>query len=187
MDQIPLTLQRRLSLCRTLPTIPAVVLEVLDLCQQEEIAISRVSKVLEKDPALASKVLTVANSAWYGVRSQVTTLDRALALLGINATLSLALSYSFVRGLRKREHERFDYAAYWRRSSIAGIATRVVGHYESTATRDELFIAGLLQDIGMLALSEAVPETYRSIVAEANGNHSELIKLEGRVLGTDHA
>jgi diguanylate cyclase (GGDEF)-like protein len=188
MDTIPLAVQQRLKTCRTLPSVPAVVLEVLELCQQDDIAIPRVAKVLARDPALSAKVLTVANSAWYGVRSQVTTLDRALALLGINATLSLALSFSFVRGLRRNAgRARFDHQAYWRRSTISAVSARVVGGHECTATPDELFLAGLLQDIGVLALNEAIPESYAPIIAEAKGIHQELIEVERLRLGTDHA
>ncbi len=187
MSELPLALQQRLRSCRTLPSIPAVVLEVLDLCQRDDVAIQEVARVLARDPALAAKVLTVANSAWYGLRSQVTTLDRALALLGINATLSLALSFSFVRGLRGSGWVRFDHQAYWRRSAIAATAARVIGRYECDATPDELFLAGLLQDIGMLALNEAIPELYDPIVAEAKGDHQKLMVLEREKLGADHA
>jgi diguanylate cyclase (GGDEF)-like protein len=187
MDQIPLAVQQKLKACRTLPSVPAVVLEVLDLCRQDDIAIPRVAKVLARDPALSAKVLKVANSAWYGVRSQVTTLDRALALLGINATLSLALSFSFVRGLRKTERAHFDHQSYWRRSTIAAVASRVVGSCHCSATADELFVAGLLQDIGELALNEAMPDTYAEIITEANGRHQQLIEVERRLLFTDHA
>ncbi len=187
MNELPLALQQRLKVCRTLPSIPAVVLEVLDLCQRDDVAIPKVAKVLARDPALAAKVLTVANSAWYGVRSQVTTIDRALALLGINATLSLALSFSFVRGLRGSERARFDHQGYWRRSTVAAVSARVIGRFECDATPDELFLAGLLQDIGMLALNEAVPELYGPIVAEAKRNHQKLTTIEREKLGADHA
>jgi diguanylate cyclase (GGDEF)-like protein len=187
MHDLPVDLQIRLKACRTLPSVPAVVLEVLDLCQDEDVGVPKVARVLARDPALSAKVLKVANSAWYGVRSQVTTLDRALALLGINATLSLALSFSFVRSLRKDGKAHFDHPGYWRRSAIAAVASRVIGGSVSDLSGDELFLAGLLQDLGMLALNEAVPELYGPIVGSAKQDHVILAEIERQELGADHA
>lgn len=184
---LPPSLQQALKACRTLPSVPVVVLEVLDLCQDEEICISKVAKVIARDPALSAKVLKVANSPLYGVRAQIKTLDRAVTLLGINATLSLALSFSLVRGLRRSRGARFDHQAYWRRSVIAATASQVVGSLVRAASLDELFLAGLLQDIGMLALNEAIPKIYGPLVASAKGDHALQVELEKKELGADHA
>ncbi len=184
---LPAELQHALKACRTLPSVPVVVLEVLDLCQRDDIGIGKVAKAIARDPALTAKILRVANSPWYGVRAQVKTLDRAVTLLGINATLSLALSFSLVRSLRRSRGARFDHRSYWRRSVIAATATRVMGTFVNSASREELFLAGLLQDIGMLALNEAMPGVYGPLVASAGGDHSLLVELERKELGADHA
>ncbi len=186
MAELPDSLQQRLQSCRTLPSIPTVVIEVLNLCEREDIGISEIAKVLARDPALAAKVLRIANSAFYGVRAQVTTVDRAISILGINATLSLALSFSFVGNLSKSRKAGFDHSAYWRRSAITGAAARSLAEWTNKMSRDELFLAGLLQDIGMLVLNEALPETYGNLIASANQQHARLVELETESLGTDH-
>lgn len=184
---LPEPLQLKLRACRTLPSVPAVVLEVLDICQDEDVSIGQVSKVLMRDPALSGKILKVANSAYYGVRSQVTTLERAVTILGINATLSLALSFSLVRGLQNGRRSGFDHHAFWLRCVISAVASRVIGIWANTANHDELFLAGLLQDIGMLVLSESMPESYGEIISLTKGNHALLIEMERKELGCDHA
>ena len=136
MITLPYSLQLSLKACRTLPSMPAVALQVLELCQDDEVSIGKVAKVLVRDPALASKVLRVANSPYYGVRSQVTTIERAITILGINATLSLALSFSLVKGLRASGTSGFDYRIYWRNSAIAATAARVIGAWGYYASRD---------------------------------------------------
>ena len=138
MSDLPDKLQRRLEACRTLPTVPAVALQILNLCQDEEVGIGKISRVLAGDPALCAEVLKFANSASYGARCQVTTLERAVTLLGINATLSLSLSFSFVRGLRKHDKTGFDHNSFWRRSAVTGEAARVIGTWARAASRDEL-------------------------------------------------
>lgn len=85
MIKIPEDLKNRLKACRSLPSVPAVAIKIMELCEQDDIGMPEVATVLARDPALAAKVLKVANSAIYGVRAQVTTLDRAIAIMGINA------------------------------------------------------------------------------------------------------
>jgi diguanylate cyclase (GGDEF)-like protein len=183
---LPAEMLQLLQSCRTLPSVPAVVLQVLDLSQDPEIGTAKLSKVIARDPALAVKILKVANSAWCGVRTEITTLDRAVNLVGLNGAMSLALSFSLVRGLQKTGNSSFDHQAYWRRSLIAATATRRVGIYTNATNKDELFLAGLLQDIGMLVLCEALP-AYPPIVVSSENDHAALVEIERKVMNTDHA
>jgi diguanylate cyclase (GGDEF)-like protein len=185
MTELPELLLIRLKACRTLPSIPAVVIEVLDLCEREDIGTSDIAGVLARDPALAAKVLKVSNSAFYGLRSQVTTLERAVSIMGINATLSLSLSFSLVGSLRKAT-ARFDHTYYWRRSIIAAATAKAISGRLRKGTRDEYFLAGLMQDIGILILNEASPENYGRIFSSAGGSHDRLLALERQAFGADH-
>jgi diguanylate cyclase (GGDEF)-like protein len=182
---LPAGLLNALELCRTLPSVPAVVLQVLDLTQDPNVSASALAKVVARDPALAAKFLRVANSAWCGVRKEITTLDRAINLIGLNAAMSLALSFSLVRGLQKSVGGIFDHRAYWRRSVVSATSTRAVGMHLGATNKDELFLAGLLQDIGMLVLNEALP-AYSALVAAANGDHRVLVEAEQNEFGSDH-
>jgi diguanylate cyclase (GGDEF)-like protein len=187
MISLPDALQTNLKACGSLPSIPTVVLEVLDLCQGDDIGIGQVAKVLSRDPALSARVLKVANSPWYGVRSQITTLERAVTIIGINATLSLALSFSLVRGLQSAKGVGLDHQAYWRRCVIIAAASQVIGRWANAAGHNELFLGGLLQDIGILALNVSIPETYGRLITSAKGDHELLAKLELQEFGCDHA
>ncbi len=186
MIKIPEDLKNRLKACRSLPSVPAVAIKIMELCEQDDIGMPEVATVLARDPALAAKVLKVANSAIYGVRAQVTTLDRAIAIMGINAVLSLSLSFSLVKTLRKSSHAGFDHLTYWRRSVITAVAAKALGASAGHAYRDEYFLAGLLQDIGMLVLNEVLPDAYGRLIPLAEGNHRKLIELERKAFGTDH-
>jgi diguanylate cyclase (GGDEF)-like protein len=184
---LPTHLLQILQSCRTLPSVPAVAMQVLDLSQDPDVGTAKVAKAIARDPALTAKILKVANSAWCGIRREVTTLDQAVSLLGLNGTMSLALSFSLVRGLQKKTNAKtFDHQAYWWRSVTSAAATLSVGTCIKAAPQEELFLAGLLQDIGMLALNEAMP-TYGALVASANREHDMLVEIERRNLLTDHA
>lgn len=185
---MPEWLLERLSQCRSLPSVPGVVLEILRLGQEDRGGTAEVAAAIMRDPALTAKVLRVANSAAYGGCSHATTVDRAVSMLGINASMSLALGFSFVHGIRGSEKGGFDHRAYWRRSAISAVASRAIGSADGLPLPgDEMFVAGLLQDIGMLVLSQAVPEIYGPIVAASQGDHVKLSQLEWDRLETDHA
>ncbi|NLT67659.1 MAG: GGDEF domain-containing protein [Acidobacteria bacterium] len=183
---IPASLLTALNSCRTLPSIPGVVLEVLDLSQDPDIGTAKVAKAISRDPALVAKILKVANSPWCGVRRDVTTLNQAVSLLGVNGTMSLALSFSLIRGLQKAADSHFDHQKYWRRSVISATAAQSIGMCLKSPNQDECFLTGLLQDIGMLVMNEAVPR-YGQLVASSGATHRTLIETERRELGTDHA
>jgi diguanylate cyclase (GGDEF)-like protein len=186
VPEIPDDLLKAIESCRSLPSAPAVVLQILDLVQDPNVSTSKLAKAITRDPALVAKILKVANSAWCGVRHEVSTLDQAINLLGLNGIMSLALSFSLVQKLRNIEKITFDYQGYWRRSVIAASATLAVGSSLRESSREELFLTGLLQDIGMLVIGGTVPD-YGRLVESAGKDHEKIVELEREELGTDHA
>jgi diguanylate cyclase (GGDEF)-like protein len=186
MIEIPGSLQNRLKSCQTLPSVPAVAIKFIDLCKKDDIGIPEIASVLAHDPALAASVLKVANSALYGVRSPVTTLERAISILGINASMTLALRSTVVGKLRRSNRGGFDQLTYWRRSVITAATARAICTLYGEEGGDEFFLAGLMLDIGMLALDEALPEEYGAVVAGAEMNHEKLVVLEREKFDVDH-
>ncbi len=181
-------LERRLRSCPTLPSLPAVAFDVLRLCRDEDVDLRKVGEALSSDPALSARVLRAANSTSIAARSRVATLTRAVALLGSSATVAIALSFSLVRGRRRGDPAGLDHGAFWRRAVISGIAARILAEREPCrADPEEAALAALLQDLGMLALSEMYHEEYGSMCAEARGDHDALALHERERWGADHA
>jgi len=179
-------LEKRILACPTLPSLPAVALEVVRLCQCEEIDLKQVMTLLERDPALVVKILRLANSVSVASRSKVTTLTRALTLLGTNSVLTLALSFSLVSARRRTSRHGFDHDRYWRRALLSALGARLLAE----AVRldpEELFLAALLQDLGMLVLDEVLPGEYGELVAASAGDHGRLAERERAALGADHS
>ncbi|MFQ5738578.1 MAG: HDOD domain-containing protein [Acidobacteriota bacterium] len=180
-------LKRRIQGCRTLPTLPGIALQLLQHCREGEIDLRKTAEVMGRDPALCAKVLKFVNSPLYGLRREVTTLSHAVSLLGFNSIRTLALSFSLVRGLRRHDRHGFDFDRFWRRSILSGAAARAFGVFEGAAIREELFLLGLLQDIGMLALQAVLPGSYVQILDQSKGDHERLQELEEVELGVDHS
>jgi diguanylate cyclase (GGDEF)-like protein len=169
----------------TFPTPPGVATTIIEVAQDPNIEMSRVAQVVGMDPALTAKVLRIANSPLYAQRRRSENLRQALVVLGLNATLTLALSFSLVKALRGGKPNGINYPYYWRRALLGAMSARALGDAAGQTFLEELFLAGLLQDIGMLALDRCRPETYRNVGA-LQQNHRELQAHERRLLGTDH-
>ncbi len=178
-------LLQRIAACPNLPSVPAVALEVVRLCQADEVELRSLVCTLEKDPAITAKILRTANSASIAARSPVTTITRALTLLGTNSVLTLALSFSLVATRRRGRHGGFDHDRYWRRALTAAAAARTLVEGREL-DGEELFLCALLQDLGMLVLAE-VMEDYGALVAASADDHAALAELERAALGASHA
>lgn len=186
-DLIPAELKEKLNACRKLPSPPSFALQVIDLANDPEVEIDRVVTVLSQDPAIVGKILRTANSPLYANYRQVETLQVAILLLGLNATLSLALSFSLIKGLpQENEGTALNHPLYWKRAGLAAAASRVLGKYCAIHHVEELFIAALLQDIGMLALDQIYPDLYADPTL-IQQDHTMMVTHEQEKVGANHA
>lgn len=186
MVSIPKDVAERLKTCTSFPSPPPVALKVIELAQNPKTDLRVVADTCSADPAIAAKIMKIANSALYASRRQSTNLRQALVVLGLNATLTLALSFTLVNGLRKDPPKGFDFMAYWRRTILAATWGKLLAAEMSQPLGEEVFISCLLQDIGMLAIDRIAPETYASISPFEIG-HDKLAAHEMGALKADHA
>jgi diguanylate cyclase (GGDEF)-like protein len=168
------------------PSPPGVASHIIELARDPEIEMGKVAKVLSLDSALSSKVLRIANSPLYAQRRKSENLRQALVVLGLNATLTLALSFSLVKTLRAGKVNGVDYPLYWRRALVAATAARALADALRQPMAEEIFLAALLQDVGILALDQALPELYRGAGSDQR-DHRGLAEIEKRRLNADHA
>jgi len=175
----------RLKSCSTLPSLPAVAIQIIKASSEPDVSISDVANLVKMDPAIASKILKVTNSPLYGLRRRVDNLRQAMALLGLNACLTLALNFSLISSLHQNRKDSIDHNLYWRRSLISAVACQVLGAEKGLTSLEQLFLSGLLQDIGILALDKLLPGEYADIYARAD-NHQDLYGIEKQTLGGSH-
>ena len=168
------------------PSPPGVAAHIIELAQDPDIEMSKVAKALSMDSALSSKVLRIANSPLYAQRRKSDSLRQALVVLGLNATLTLALSFSLVKALRGAKPNGLDYQFYWRRALLGATAARALADAMRQTLAEEIFLAALLQDVGMLALDQAVPDLYHD-GEKLQRDHAALAEHEKQRIQADHA
>ena len=117
-------IRERLTKCPTLPSLPAVAVQVLRLCQRDDVDLAQIANVIVHDPALSAKMLRLLSSPTYGLRQTVRTVPHALALLGLNAVRTLALSFSLAAEVRRKSQSEVTLALYWKRSVMSAVAAR---------------------------------------------------------------
>ncbi len=176
----------RLSASINLPSPPGVAAHIIELAQDPAIEMGQVAKAISLDSALTAKILRIANSPLYAQRRRSENLRQALVVLGLNATLTLALSFSLVKSLRGGKPNGLDYPRYWRRALLAATAARALADALRQPQAEEYFLVGLLQDVGMLALDIALPELYPGSES-LQRKHEALAEFERKKLQTDHA
>ncbi|MDH5469313.1 MAG: GGDEF domain-containing protein [Gammaproteobacteria bacterium] len=184
--QIDSKLLNRLEQCTNLPSPPVVAMRIIDLSNDPNVDIGKVADVISMDPALTAKIMRISNSPIYALRRKTENLHQAITLLGLNGTLTLALSFSLAASMNNNASQGFNYNAYWHRSLAAATCCRRLGMAISLRKGEELFLAGLLQDIGMLVIDKMDPEFYKTLGVDQH-DHVSLAAGEQEKLGADHA
>lgn len=173
-----------------LPTLPAVLPKLLRLMESEQTDASHVSKTISNDPALTSKILKAANSAYYGFSQEISTLDRAIPLLGFNKVRSLALSIGVLSGLSGKglKSSSFSQEALWIHSlAVATILQNLAARVGDRADTEHLFVVGLLHDIGEIVLEQFFSESLDRALSELEKQRDlSLDMAERRIIGMDH-
>jgi len=178
---------QRIKNCKTLPAIPALPLQVLQMCRDDKANAQKVGEVISKDPSFVAKLLNVANSSFYGgSRHKVATVTHAVTLLGMNSIATLAFCFSLYRDLRKKGGGAFDHTHFWHRCILASLAAKILAKRVRVINEEEIFLAGLLQDLGVLVMSEAFGNEYGALYQKANQDHQLLETLEQGRWKTDH-
>ncbi len=172
------------SVMRNLPPLPQVTRQLLLVIADEDASAQDVSKVLSSDQALAGKVLKLVNSSFYGVQQEVTTISRAVVLLGFTGVRNLALGFGSVSALQKLGGD-IDMKGFWAHALANGSATQVLAPLVKRRTDpEEAFLAGLMHDIGAYVLAAAVPDIYGPILEDPGRNRLE---AEQQMCGLTHA
>ena len=185
-NRFPSELETKLASCKSLPSPPSYALRILELASDPDVDIDKAVKVFSADPAIVGKILRMANSPLYGHQRTIDTLPMAILTLGLNAAVSLGLSFSMVQSLHAGTSSGLNHKLYWRRTGFMGAASRVIGHYFEGVDLDGLFVGALLQDIGMLALDQVFPSFYTGLDMNEH-NHATILSHEESLLGVNHA
>jgi diguanylate cyclase (GGDEF)-like protein len=176
----------RIRQCQNLPSLPAIAMQVLDLAQRADVGIAEIAQIISRDPALSGKILRTVNSSFYARSQQIGTVSHAVTILGLQSVKTLVLGFSLVSNLTAKKGKGFKHLNYWKRSVYAATAARVLGQKVEVVQQEELFIATLLSDIGMLVLDRVLGDEYGDLCAK-HERHGDLLNAEVEKYSMTHA
>ena len=164
-------------------------MQVLLLCQRDDVTSQELAYAIQADPALSSRLIKLANSpAAHQVRPIISVVD-AVAVLGINTVRQIVLALSLVDGSRNMACTKFDYQGFWSQSLLTAITVQnlVMLRNIGSVAAEEIFVLGLLSQIGSLALATAYPNEYAVILEKIKKDSNiKLVDLERAEFGFDH-
>ena len=178
-------LRQRVERTANLPSLPAVVCKIIAAVDDPNACVNRLNELIVQEPALATRMLRLANSAYFGRRNGIVSLPQCALVLGFNTIRSLALSASVQRTILSSGVRSFDPTAFWRHSLGVGVSARVMARHAG-GDAEAAMAAGLVHDIGRLVLDLAVPSEYEQVLARVRKGEPEP-KVEREVLGASHA
>lgn len=169
-----------------LPSIPAVVQELISNFDNPELDSQHLAQKIGQDQALAAKVLRVANSAFYGLPRQVGSIQEAVVVLGFNTVRSLVLSAGIIDAFATASPACVDHRRHWQRSLDTATYARAVAKCLRQDS-ETAFSAGLLHDIGIMVLDVCDHERFAALWQATEAGENGLIEAERAALGFDHA
>lgn len=176
-----------------LPTIPEVLAKLNSVTEDPDSSADDVAAVISRDPAVATNVLRIVNSAYYGLQVRVSSISLAVSVMGFNMTKKVALKAAVFSVFGKRRDkilDNFDPIGFWRHAIYTATAARELGRQSpmlADSHPEDLYVCGLLHDIGKIILLEKAPKQYLPLLEEcARAGCSEL-DLEQEHFGFTHA
>ncbi|MFA5863836.1 MAG: HDOD domain-containing protein [Phycisphaerae bacterium] len=183
----------------SLPTISVVATRLLQATTSKESSIKEVISLIQSDQSLTAKILGLTRKAYLGLGESANTVEKAVVMLGFeavkNAVLSIQVFEAFGgKGKTKNkgigEHEKFNRQEFWKHClAVACTAQLIVEQMPNRKGLDpnEIFVCGLLHDLGKVALDTCLPKSFERVVEIAVNNHTSISDVERRILGMDHA
>ena len=175
-----------------LPTVPEVLVKINGMINDLNVSADELGQVISKDPAVSTNILRIVNSAYNGLQVRVSSVTLAVSVMGFEMTKKVALKAAVfsVFASKSKALEHFDPLGFWKHSIFTGVAARTLGESSprfSEHDPEDLYICGLLHDIGKIILMEKANSEYLPILKQAAAENRSEIDLETDTLGYNHA
>jgi len=178
----------RLIVNRTTELTPlkAVATKAIALAEDERTAAMDLATVISSDQALTAKLLRLSNSAYYGYARRISNVREAVILLGMRTVRSVAIASAIIEVLQVPEDQKFDQDLFWAHSVCTGLAAEAIARETRAARPEDAFTAGVLHDVGKLAMMLTEPELFAEVVDLVTTEGMRYHDAEAAVFGVSH-
>ena len=171
----------------SISTLPEVTAQIIKTVEDPKSSAGQLHKIVAHDPALATRILKVVNSSFYGLPGQIGSIERAIVLLGLNAIKNIAVAASLGQMFRGAKLcEGFAAKDLWTHCIAVGVAARDLAKQLKLPVADEAFLAGMIHDLGLLVSLQLHPEQLRATCERAKAGTENFCDIERELIGMDH-
>ncbi len=173
----------------SVPTLPTVIDRLSRLLQNPKTSAEEVGKAITTDQALASKVLKLVNSAFYGFPGRISTITHAIVILGFSTVKNIVLTASIFDAFKNRgeDNRGFDLEQFWLHSIACGAASSSIAKQLGCSEKEECFIAGLIHDLGKLIICRYLPNEFNLALRHSAEKELLLYESEKELFDGTHA
>lgn len=169
-----------------IPTLPIVSKQIMVLLGDENASMKKIAGLIEKDQALAVKILKVANSAFYGTLSKVSSIDHALVILGIDEIRAILLAFSIRDFFSRSQADGFDRKRFWMHSVVCSQIAKYLSRYFKMPKDDTVFLSGLIHDMGKVVFDQYFHKEFLQIINYVSTRNESFSKAEKEITGITH-
>ncbi|MBE9547236.1 MAG: HDOD domain-containing protein [Proteobacteria bacterium] len=171
-----------------LPTLPVIVTNILKVAGDESASAKDLVDIISKDKAISNKILRLANSAYYGFSKNVDSIFQATVIIGFDEIIGLTIGMSVFSTLHEKgPHSILDMQDLWMHAIGCGSVAKKIVKKTVPGAAEQIFMAGLLHDIGKVIFTIYFPEEYRTVLEDAKESQTPLHHKEKETFGLDHA
>jgi len=170
-----------------LVSLPDVYLKLKAVLDSEHYVLTDIEQVISLDPALTARLLRMVNSAYFGLEVEISSVSRAINLLGGQQIHDLVLATSVSRAFKQIPPDLINLELFWRHSVYCAAASRVLAADCNVLDSDRLFVTGLLREIGHLVMYSALPDLCQAVIYAAKERNTTIAEIERSYIGFDYA
>ncbi len=168
-------------------TLPHIVTRLAKLINDEESTLQDFEEVIRLDPALVARLLTLVNSSYFGLRRQVDSISRAVALLGMKNLHNIAVTDA-IKNMVKSDSSNMEFSSerLWLHSAASGICCKMVAERIFSINGDDAYLCGILHDIGLIVELETAEKEFLQLINLLEPDGPPILEVEQQLLNTDH-
>jgi len=171
----------------TLATLPEITTRIIATIEDPRSSVGKLHAIVSHDPALATRILKVVNSAFYGLPGRIASVERAISLLGLTAVKNIAVAASLGQMFRgSKLCDGFTVRDLWTHCVAVGVTARELARRLQIQIADEAFLAGLIHDVGILVELQTWPEQIRAVCKSVSSGHGNFCDAERDAMRVDH-
>lgn len=181
------SLRTHVEMIKKLPTLPVIAQEILSLIDDNMVSVGKLVNIIENDPAISAKILSVAGSVFFGLREPPKTLVNAIMRIGFESVKNIALGISVMTMMGGLKHQdALDYRRIFNHCVAVGLIAKLLSGHFNLDIKDEILTCGLLHDIGLLVMSRYFPVRYLNVL-DILGNEKSIPDAERETFAFTHA